>query len=128
MGFTAEVDAQAALAYAATFLAPGSAVSPEQFVADILGTDGTARASLRASIGAGRFADEVAILAELTRPIAVLHGEGEQLVSLDYLRGLTMPTAWRGGVQVLPGVGHTPQVEAPEQFGTVLAEFINELG
>jgi len=25
----------------------------------------------------------------------VLHGEGDQLVSLDYLRGLTMPTLWR---------------------------------
>ena len=128
VGFTAEVDADAARAYAASFLAPGSTFPLTEFVADILATDGAARAGLFASIGAGRFTDEVKIVAELSRPLAVLHGEGEQLVSLDYLRTITMPTLWRGEVRILPDAGHAPHEETPQEFAAVLAQFITELG
>ncbi|WP_208298069.1 alpha/beta fold hydrolase [Actinophytocola oryzae] len=127
VGFSAEVDADAAHDYAASFLAPGSEFSVSAFVADILATDGAARAGLMASLGAGRFADEVAIVAALTRPLAVLQGEGEQLVSLDYLRGVPMPTLWRGEVQVLPGAGHAPQEETPDAFAEVLTQFLADL-
>ena len=128
VGFTAEVDADAARTYARNFLAPGSTLPLDEFVADILATDGAARAGLGASIPAGRFADETGIVAGLTRPIAVLHGEQEQLINLDYLRGLTIPTLWRGEVQLLPGTGHAPQVEDPERFAALLTEFVTDLG
>jgi pimeloyl-ACP methyl ester carboxylesterase len=127
VGFSAEVDADAARSYAASFLAPGSTFPLTEFVDDILATDGAARAGLMTSIGAGRFTDEVRIVAELSRPLAVLHGEGEQLVSLDYLRTVAMPTLWRGEVQVLPGSGHAPHEEAPQEFAAVLTRFITEL-
>ncbi|GHF65527.1 pimeloyl-ACP methyl ester carboxylesterase [Amycolatopsis bartoniae] len=126
-GFTADVDADAARAYALSFLAPGSALSESAFTADILATDGAARAGLGETLPAGRFADEVDIVANLTRPLAVLHGEGEQLVSLEYLRGLTIPTLWRGEVQLVPG-GHAPHEEAPDQFAATLAAFVADLG
>jgi len=127
VGFSADVDADAARAYAASFLAPGSTLPLTEFVTDILATDGAARAGLMASLDTGRFADEVAIVAGLTRPLAVLHGAGEQLVSLDYLRTVTMPTLWRGEVQVLPGTGHAPHEEAPEEFAAVLTRFVTGL-
>lgn len=127
VGFTAEVDAEAAQAYAASFVAPGSTFPLTEFTADILATDGAARAGLMASIGAGRFADEVAVVAGLSQPLAVLHGSGEQLVSIDYLRGVAMPSLWQEEVRVLPGVGHAPQEEAPAEFAAVLTEFIGEL-
>jgi pimeloyl-ACP methyl ester carboxylesterase len=127
VGFTAEVDADAARSYGASFLAPGSTFPLTEFVADILATDGAARAGLMASIGAGQFTDEVKVVAELSQPLAVLHGEGEQLVSLDYLRKVPMPTLWRGDVRVLPGVGHAPHEEAPQEFGAVLTQFMTDL-
>lgn len=127
IGFTPEVDEEAARTYAASFLAPASTLSVAEFVADILATDGAARAGLMASLGEGRFIDEVAVVAGLTRPLAVLHGDGEQLVSLDYLRSLDMPTLWRGDVRVLAGSGHAPHEETPEEFAAVLAEFIDDV-
>jgi pimeloyl-ACP methyl ester carboxylesterase len=128
VGFTPEVDQEQARAFAASFTTPGSTLSLDEFTADILRTDGTARAGLIASIGAGRFADEIAIVTALQQPLAILQGEGEQLVSLDYLRQLSIPTLWRGAVQVIPGAGHAPQQEAPEAFSALLEQFIADLG
>jgi pimeloyl-ACP methyl ester carboxylesterase len=128
VGFTAAVSPDEARAYAASFVAPGSALSLDAFAADVLATDGAARAGLMASIGEGRFGDQVGIAATLGRPLAVLQGEGEQLVSLDYLRSLTIPTLWRGAVQIVPGAGHAPHQETPEQFTKLLEEFITDLG
>jgi len=128
VGFSAEVGRDEAAAYAASFTAPGSTLSLDDFVADILGTDGAARASLLASIGEGRFADEVAIVTTLRQPLAILHGEGEQLVSLDYLRRLSIPSLWRGEVQLIAGAGHAPHQETPEQFANLLEQFIDDLG
>ena len=127
VGFTADVDTETAVFYAANFLAPGSTVPTDEFVADILATDGQARSGLIASVGEGRFTDEVAVVGGLTQPIAVLHGEHDQLVNLDYLREQTMPTLWRGAVQVLPGAGHTPHVEATERFADLVTQFIDGL-
>lgn len=128
VGFTAEVDAPTAASYATSFLAPDSAFPVDGFVADILATDGAARVELFGSIGQGRFADEVDIVAHLTRPLAILQGAGEQLVSLNYLRKLTAPTLWRGEVQVLAGAGHAPHQETPREFTALLNDFVIDVG
>jgi pimeloyl-ACP methyl ester carboxylesterase len=128
IGFTPDVDAAQARAYAASSLAPGSPLPLDTLEADILATDGRARAGLGASIGAGRFADEVAIVSSLPVPLAVLHGEGEQLVSLDYLRGLAAPTLWRGQVQLIEGAGHAPHLEQPARFAALLTAFVEDCG
>ncbi len=127
VGFVAVVSPEEARAYAASFTAPGSALPLEDFVADITRTDGEARAGLFGSVLEGRFADEIAIVAALRPPLAILHGEAEQLVSLAYLQGLTIPTLWRGTVQVIPGAGHALHQEAPEAFTALLEHFITDL-
>lgn len=126
-GFTATVDAEQARAYAATFTAPGSALDLDGFVTDVLRTDGAARAGLGASLGEGRFADEVAIAASMPGPLAILHGEREQLVSLDYLRTLTIPALWRGEIQLIPDAGHAPHQETPDAFASLVEQFITDL-
>jgi pimeloyl-ACP methyl ester carboxylesterase len=128
VGFSASVSEAEAQAYAASFTAPGSALDSGEFVPDILATDGAARVGLLASVGEGRFADEVAIVGELRQPLAILQGDGEQLVNLDYLRKLTIPALWRGEVQVIPGTGHAPHQEAPQRFAGLLTEFSSDLG
>lgn len=128
VGFTAQADTAAALSYATGFLAPGSALPLDGFVADILATDPVARAGLFNSIGEGRFADEVDIVARLTPPLAILHGAGEQFVSLEYLRRLAVQNLWRGAVQVLAGAGHAPHEEAPQEFAGLLSRFVTDVG
>jgi pimeloyl-ACP methyl ester carboxylesterase len=127
VGFTAAVSEDEAGTYAASFVAPGSDLPLDQFTADVLATDGNARASLLASIGAGQFADELAIVAALRQPLAILHGEGEQLVNLGYLRTVTAPTLWRGEVQLISGTGHAPHQEDPVAFTSLLEQFISDL-
>jgi pimeloyl-ACP methyl ester carboxylesterase len=116
-----------AQAYAASFTAPGSALSTSEFVSDVLATDGAARTGLLASIGAGRFADQVAIAAGLRQPLAILHGAGDQFVRLDYLRALTVPALWRGEIQLISDAGHAPHQETPEQFTALLTDFAGDL-
>jgi pimeloyl-ACP methyl ester carboxylesterase len=112
---------------AESFTAPGSLLDTGEFVADILATDGAARTGLAASAGEGRFADEIAIVAALRQPLAIVQGADDQLVSLDYLRKLSIPALWRGKVQVIAGTGHALHQEAPQQFASLLTEFIDDL-
>ena len=127
VGFTADVSPELASVFAASFTAPGSALRLDEFTADILRTDGAARAALFASVGAGRFADELAIVAALGRPLAILHGEGEQLVNLGYLEQLSIPSLWRSRVQLIPGAGHAAHQEATATFSELLDQFLADL-
>ena len=125
--YTASLTEPEATSLAGSYTAPGSALAASEFVPDILATDGAAREGLAASIGEGRFADQVAIAAGLRQPLAILHGSGEQLVNLDYLRTLTIPALWRGEVQLIPGAGHAAHQEAPERFTALLTDFSGDL-
>ena len=116
VGFAAVVSPEEARTFAASFTAPGSSLPLDDFITDILRTDGEARAAMFASVLEGRFADEVAIVDGMRPPLAIAHGEAEQLVNLAYLQKLAAPTLWRGSVHVIPAVGHALHQEAPETF------------
>jgi len=128
VGFTPDVTVEAALTYSSSFLAPNSPIPADRFVTDILATDPAARTGLGASIQAGRFADEVKTVGRMNRPLAVLHGEQDQLVNLGYVQGVAMPTLWRDEVQVVPGVGHALMIEAPTELSQLICEFVDSHG
>ncbi len=112
--------------YVQAFFKPGATALPEAFRADVRRTDGRARATMAASIQPNGYRDEVELVARLTKPLAVIQGEQEQLINLAYLQSLPMPTLWRKAVQVIPAAGHAPHWEQPEQFNTLLEAFIQE--
>jgi pimeloyl-ACP methyl ester carboxylesterase len=66
------------------------------------------------------------VVAELKRPLAVLHGAEEQLVNGAYFADLAMPTLWRGAVQTIAAAGHTPQWERPAAFDALLEAFADD--
>ena len=124
--FQESVDRVEASAYIATFFKPGFADIAPFFLDDALRTDGRARSHLGASIGSGEARDEIAIVRDLKIPLAVLHGDEEQLVNGRYFGSVAMPTLWRGAVQIIPGAGHAPQWETPEAFDALIEAFIQE--
>jgi pimeloyl-ACP methyl ester carboxylesterase len=126
--FAPSISPDEARSYAEAFTAPRSSLDLDEIIADVLRTDGAARAGLGASLAEGRYADEVAITENLHQPLAILHGEGEQLISLDYLRTLRIPALWRQEIQLIPGAGHAPHLETPEAFTALLGQFVADLG
>jgi pimeloyl-ACP methyl ester carboxylesterase len=113
MVFAERIDHDQAVAFVASMFKPGFADIPPFLVEDALRTDGRARKFLGASIAIGGYRDEVSLLRDLKAPLAVLHGADEQLVNGAYFASLSMPTLWRGAVQIVPGAGHAPQWKTP---------------
>ncbi len=124
--FQKSVDSSEASAYVAAFFRPGFADIPPFFLEDVLRTDGRARSNLGASLVPGGARDEGAVVRDLKVPLAVLHGDEEQLVNGRYFASLAMPTLWRGAVQTIPYAGHTPQWETAEAFDALIEAFVKE--
>lgn len=126
-GMTGQLTEAQAAAYARSFLGDtGNAELEAAFTADILATDPNAREGLAMSVS-GQYVNEVELVARLQRPLAVLHGRQERLVNFDFLRSLSMPSLWRGEVQVIDNAGHAPHVENPDEFNRLLGEFAAEV-
>lgn len=121
--FAAELTEEQMDAYVAAFFKPGVADLPDSFRADIRRTDGQARAGLGGSIRPDGYLDEVAVVASLKQPLAIIQGEHEQLVNVAYLNGLHAPTLWRGAVQIVPDAGHAPHWEQPAAFNRLIEDF-----
>lgn len=124
--FAPELNEEQARAYVAAAFRPGVTDLPREMIDDVLRTDGRARAQLAASIAPDGFRDEVKVIADLKQPLAVLHGAQEQLINGAYFDTLTMPTLWRGKVQVIDNAGHLPQWEQTETFNALMDAFVSE--
>lgn len=124
--FTRALSAAEANVVIAAFLGSGSPV-PQFFSQDLQRTDGRAREALGLSIGQGNYADEIGIVTDLARPLAILHGELDPLVNLSYIKSLTIPTLWQGEIQVFPETGHAPHWEQADRFNHTLLAFIESV-
>jgi pimeloyl-ACP methyl ester carboxylesterase len=62
-------------------------------------------------------------LHRIDKPALLIWGEHDKIVDVEY--GRKFCAAIPGArMVVIPGVGHVPQVEAPEKFDTLVADFI----
>jgi pimeloyl-ACP methyl ester carboxylesterase len=122
--FSPTLTEEQATAVVELLLRPG-AEPPPSFREAILKSDGQMRALLAAS--AANRKDGVEIVANLTVPLAVVHGAEDQLVNVDYIRSLQMPTLWRGEVQIIEEAGHAPHWEQAERFNALLSDFVADV-
>ncbi len=131
VGFKASITEAEATQFAKDFFAPNSKVDTQPFVAEILATDGNARAGLAASMSPDypyrKAMDEVEVVARMSKPLAIFQGAEEQLINPVYFDHLDLPTLWRGKVQLIPNSGHTPQWEQPGVFNSLLDNFISDV-
>ena len=109
-----------------SMLRPGAEL-PLSFGEAILKADGQMRAQLAAGTGTDKRKNGLETIANMTVPLAVVHGAEDQLINIDYIRSVKMPTLWRGDVQVIEGAGHSPQWEQPDSFNALLAEFVTDV-
>jgi pimeloyl-ACP methyl ester carboxylesterase len=125
--FNRELSDDELSAWVEALFRPGASDIPDFMAADMRRADGRGREALGASVINWRLKNGVEIAANLKIPIAVLHGEKEQITNPAYLRGLSIPTLWRGDIQAIPDAGHMPQWEQPEMFNRLLEEFIETI-
>ncbi len=86
------------------------------------------RSEIGADVAQGNLKDETEEIAKLTFPVGLAVGEFDQLINRGYMdKVLDGDELWRGGVQGIKGSGHTPQMEVPESFNELLAQYANEL-
>ena len=62
-------------------------------------SDGRSREAFFTSLPRGWYRDERKAVEDLGVPIAFLHGEGDRLVNLAYIKVLAIPRLWRGPVR-----------------------------
>lgn len=67
--------------------------------------------------------DVTQALQKVTVPALVLYGERDALISEEMARR-TAAVFQRSRLELWPEVGHSPQLEAPERFNALLAEFL----
>ncbi|MDA3929896.1 MAG: alpha/beta hydrolase [Prolixibacteraceae bacterium] len=91
----------------------------------------TADPNFRAFIGMslmnGDGFDEVKILEEFTKPVAIFMGEKDPLINLDYFNTLTIPKLWKNKIHLIKNSGHSPQLEQSEAFNSLLKQFSEEV-
>ena len=125
LSFKSDLTEKEMVAVTAGFFRSGCEV-PTFAIEDMKRSDGRAREALGLSVAEANYADEVAVVANFNKPLAIVHGENESVANLSYLKSLAIPTLWRDEIQIIPNAGHTPQWEQPEMFNSLLMEFIEE--
>lgn len=91
-------------------------------------TDGRARKTMFESFVAGQGIDQRHLVETSPVPLAVVNGNGEPFVNLDYVDGLSYANLWEGRCHRLPGLGHAPFWEAPDVFDPILERFLRDVG
>jgi pimeloyl-ACP methyl ester carboxylesterase len=64
----------------------------------------------------------VRLLSQLDQPVLLVHGEQDRLVDVAAARALA-PRSPRMELVTLPGVGHAPQLEAPDDLAAVILDW-----
>jgi pimeloyl-ACP methyl ester carboxylesterase len=100
---------------------------PGEARVDFLRTQAELRPAIARAIASGKLADERAVVATLSVPIAILNGADDPFIDVDYLASLSAPTLWRGGVQSIENCGHFPQWEQPERYSEGLDAFLRDV-
>lgn len=100
---------------------------PDVIIEDIKKTHPEMRAYLGASLIPENLTNEVEIIENIGKPVAIFHGKNDQLVNGEYFKELNIPTLWQKEIKIIPDSGHCPQLENPEMFNNILLNFLNEL-
>ena len=98
----------------------------ELFLADYYVVKGNFRSSLYASIAAGVYSDQIALLRKMNVPVCIVFGKEEKVVNTDYLNEASF-NIWNKTIYKIPGASHLVNIDAPKEFNELLAAFAKDI-
>ena len=83
---------------------------------------GAARSLMRVLAPAGRYKS---LIGSITKPVLLIHGQQDRLGAISAAREVAADNpAWK--TELLPGVGHTPQLEVPDAVVAQITTWLKE--
>jgi pimeloyl-ACP methyl ester carboxylesterase len=102
--------------------------SAEPFLRDAVArADGRFRKRAFEASRAGKGVDQRLTVETSPVPLAVVNGEADRFVNLDYFDTVAYANLWEGRCHRLAGLGHAPFWEAPDIFNSVLERFLRDI-
>jgi hypothetical protein len=96
-------------------------------IQDAMKTDGLARATMVASVLAGKGIDEIHIIGKLEIPLAVVVGSKDKALDLEYLSHLKYLNLWHDKIEMLTEAEHAIVYHQAEQLNRLLENFIRNV-
>ena len=102
--------------------------SAEAFLRDaVVRADGRFRKRLFEAACAGEGVDQRLIVENSSIPVAVVNGDLDRIINLDYFDTVSYANLWQGRCHRLNGLRHAPFWEAPGDFDPVLERFLQDV-
>jgi pimeloyl-ACP methyl ester carboxylesterase len=102
--------------------------SAEPFLRDAVArADGRFRQRLFESARAAEGGDQREAVKNSSVPLAVVNGDADRLVNLDYIDSVVYGNLWEGRCHRLTGLGHASFWESPGDFDAILERFLQEV-
>lgn len=100
----------------------------EMLHAAVARTDGRARALMIAKFAQNAGKNQAEIVARTdTPPIAILNGSNEPYINVEFVDTIPVGNLWGGQKFLIPGSGHAPFWDAPDQFDPIFKRFLDDI-
>ena len=101
----------------------------KQFIKDaIIQTDEGAKVIYPRSISNGVGQNEIDIVSNWPRPIAVIAGTNDVLVNNEYIiNEVPFANLWNGQIHLIPNAGHFVHMEQPQMFNEIVHKFAQDV-
>jgi len=96
------------------------------FLKDYHSVQGKFRSSLFATIAAGNYSDQVAVIQQLKYPVCIVFGKDEQVVNTHYLDAAPI-NLWNKTIYKIPWASHLVNIDAPENFNELIAAYAKDI-
>jgi pimeloyl-ACP methyl ester carboxylesterase len=91
------------------------------------GVNEAVRAAARGAFdGGAQRIDLAGALARLSQPVLIIWGADDRVFAVDQAHALERAAA-NAGVRIIPGVGHAPHLEAPEEVVALIDAFLADI-
>ena len=124
--FTENLPEEAVLQYASAVSLSGYQEDQDCFLKDYYSIQGTFRSSLFATIAAGNYSDQVAIIQQVKYPVCIVFGEDEKVVNTHYLDAARIKL-WNNTIYKIPSASHLVNIDAPGAFDKLVAAYAKDV-